>query len=572
MMDSKTKKKGYIWFSLTGILATLFTYACNKLTTEGNLVWNFSWILKWIGISIVLGILLGGLLFFLCTMWKEKVSDCTKVPAYLTAPCSGRKTFFLSFAIMVLCWLPAWLAYYPGICSYDIPAQMKQVLTGEYNTHHPLAHTLLLQFFFKIGVALGNENLGISLYALIQLLVLAASMAGIIAIMAKWQAKRLSIIVLTIYCALLPVNAYMSITTTKDVLFTVFVIWFFAGLYTYLTKEEKLIKSLRIPYILVIVGVVLFRNNGKYALAVTWGVLGIVFLWNLVKKQNVRKWGVVFVDTTIGLLFGCIIASGLAKGLDAQPGDKREMLSMPIQQLARTMVYHGGAGVMAEDDNTVEQQYKDLLNEFFLYEGYKNYRPEISDPVKRTTNTYVVRYRTGEFVKTYLGLLAKYPGDYVNAALAINTGWFSLTDKSHAIINQYDVHDGYGYIQTNWSQELGGTNLSRDSKWPWLLEKLDTFASENAYIKIPVVRFLVAPGIYLWCYLFMAIWLLLHKRYTDLLPFTWILGYFGTLILGPTVQMRYLYPLMVVLPFMLLYVGKRTAKGNQTVSSIGEEQ
>ena len=397
-------------------------------------------------------------------------------------------------------------------------------------------------------------------------------MAGIIAIMAKWQAKRLSIIVLTIYCALLPVNAYMSITTTKDVLFTVFVIWFFAGLYTYLTKEEKLIKSLRIPYILAIIGVVLFRNNGKYALAVTWGVLGIVFLCNLVKKQNVRKWGVVFVDTTIGLLFGCIIASGLAKGLHAQPGDKREMLSMPIQQLARTMVYHGGAGVMAEDDNTVEQQYKDLLNEFFLYEGYKNYRPEISDPVKRTTNTYVVRYRTGEFVKTYLGLLAKYPGDYVNAALAINTGWFSLTDKSHAIINQYDVHDGYGYIQTNWSQELGGTNLSRDSKWPWLLEKLDTFASENTYIKIPVVRFLVAPGIYLWCYLFMAIWLLLHKRYTDLLPFTWILGYFGTLILGPTVQMRYLYPLMVVLPFMLLYVGKRTAKGNQTVSSIREEQ
>jgi len=57
-----------------------------------------------------------------------------------------------------------------------------------------------------------------------------------------------------------------------------------------------------------------------------------------------------------------------------------------------------------------------------------------------------------------------------------------------------------------------------------------------------------------------------------LLPFTWILGYFGTLILGPTVQLRYLYPLMVVLPFMLLYVGKRTAKGNQTVSGIGEEQ
>jgi hypothetical protein len=87
-----------------------------------------------------------------------------------------------------------------------------------------------------------------------------------------------------------------------------------------------------------------------------------------------------------------------------------------------------------------------------------------------------------------------------------------------------------------------------------------------------VVRFLVAPGIYLWCYFFMAIWLLLQKKYRDLLPFTWILGYYGTLILGPTVQLRYLYPLMVALPFFLLYVGKCTEKNNQTVSCVREEQ
>jgi hypothetical protein len=271
-------------------------------------------------------------------------------------------------------------------------------------------------------------------------------------------------------------------------------------------------------------------------------------------------------------VIGCLLAGALAKGLQAQPGDKREMLSMPIQQLARTMVYHGGVGVMPEDDNTLEQQHKDLLNEFFLYEGYKNYRPEISDPVKRITNTSVVRYRAGDFVKTYLGLFAKYPGDYVNAALAVNAGWFSLTDESHATINQYDFKEGLGYTQTNWSREIERTNLSRDSKWPWLLEKMENFASENTYMKIPVVRFLVAPGIYLWCYLFMAIWLLLYKKFSDLVPLTWVLGYFGTLILGPTVQMRYLYPLMVALPFFLLYVGKRTAKSNQAVSGVREEK
>ncbi len=571
-MDTKTRKKGYTWFSVVGILAFLFTLACNELSKEGNLVWDLFWIIKWLVFSVIIGKFLGSVVFFVCTTVKEKLCKHIPLPGWLTATCRPGRTFWISFGVLVLCWFPAWLAYYPAICSYDIPAQLGQVLTGEYNTHHPLVHTLLLQFFYSVGKGIGNVNLGISFYALTQMLVLAATMAGIIAIMAKWKAKRWQIAGLTLYCALLPVNAYMSITTTKDVLFAVFVLWFFAGIYAYLNQEEKLSVGLRIPYLLSIVGVVLFRNNGKYALAVTCGVLGMVLLWAFVKKQSLRKWCILFVDTTIGLLLGCMVAGALAKGLQAQPGDKREMLSMPIQQLARTMVYHGGAGVMAEDDNTVEQQHKDLLNEFFLYEGYKNYRPEISDPVKRITNTSVVRYRTGEFVKTYLGLLVKYPGDYVNAALAVNAGWFSLIDESHATINQYEFKEGFGYIQTNWSREIERTNLSRDSKWPWLLEKLESFASENAYMKIPVVRFLVAPGIYLWCYILMAIWLMLHKKYKDLLPFTWILGYFGTLILGPTVQMRYLYSLMVALPFFLLYVGKRTEKGNQTVGGVGQEQ
>ena len=558
MMDSKTKKKGYIWFSLTGILAMLFTYACNRLVADGNIIWNFSWILKWLLLSIVSGIVLGSVLFFVCNLWHEKLRDNAKLPAYLTGNCSAGRTFWISFGALVICWIPAWLAYYPAICSYDIPAQMGQVLTGEYNTHHPLVHTLLLQLFYSIGKGLGNVNLGISLYALTQLLVLAATMAGIIAIMAKWKAKRWQIAGLTLYCALLPVNAYMSITTTKDVLFTVFVLWFFAGIYAYLNQEEKLSFGLRIPYLLSGVGVVLFRNNGKYALAVTSGVLGIVLLWDLVKKQSLRKWCTLFADTVIGLVLGCLLASALAKGLQAQPGDKREMLSMPIQQLARTMVYHGGVGMMAEDDDTIEIYDKALINEFFLYESVKNYRPEISDPVKRWTNTCVVRYRTAEFIRTYMNLLVKYPGDYVNAALSVNAGWFSLTDVSHATINQYEYKDGLGYIQTYWSEELDGTDLSRESKWPWLLEKMEKFAADNAYMKIPVVRFLVALGIYLWCYVFMAIWLLLQKKYRDLLPFTWILGYFGTLILGPTVQLRYLYPLMVALPFFLLYVVKKT--------------
>lgn len=63
--------------------------------------------------------------------------------------------FGLALASMLLCWLPGYLAYYPGICAYDITIQMGQVVSGSYGTHHPLAHTLLVGLFAKLGNGLG---------------------------------------------------------------------------------------------------------------------------------------------------------------------------------------------------------------------------------------------------------------------------------------------------------------------------------------------------------------------------------------------------------------------------------
>ena len=110
-------------------------------------------------------------------------------------------------------------------------------------------------------------------------------------------------------------------------------------------------------------------------------------------------------------LLGNLILSALFWATKAQQGDKREMLSMPIQQLARCMLYHGGAGALSEDDNTMGEGDKALINDFLLDQGYLSYNPSISDPVKSHTNTYVVRYRTLEFAQTYFRLLVQYPGD-----------------------------------------------------------------------------------------------------------------------------------------------------------------
>ncbi len=551
-MKTEIKQKGCKWFSLIGILFFFFFFCCEELAREGNILWDFKWIPGLVLKSLFLGILSGCALCLLL-LKLQGIQEKRKLPEKKwNRACNPGKAFWISWIFIVLCWLPAWLAYYPGICSYDTSIQMGQIVGKFYNNHHPLVHTLLLGVFVDWGRKLGSVTLGVGIHTLLQLVSFALVFSIVIFLLAKRKVRVGYLAVLTLFAGLYPVNWYMSVTTTKDVLFSGFVLLFFALSYVLLEKKECHM-GWHVAFVATMTGLILFRNNGKYALLVLWFFCGLGMI--LTFKKKAREYRVVFLDLTLGLLIGCFLMSGISKMLNAQEGDKREMLSMPIQQLARTMLYHGGVGVLDEDDNTMNEVDKALVQEFLLNESYKNYRPEISDPVKGNTNTYVVRYRTVDFIKTYLNLFVQYPGEYLNAVIAVNAGYLNPCDETHASINYNGIDVGLGYIQTRWTEsELNAAGLFKESKWPAWRECLEWFAHENGYLNIPLLRSLVAPGMYVWCYLLMAAWLYIHKRYKQLLPMGFVLGYYLTLFLGPTVQMRYLYPLMIALPFWMVYL------------------
>mgnify|MGYP006973121546 FL=1 len=249
---------------------------------------------------------------------------------------------------------------------------------------------------------------------------------------------------------------------------------------------------------------------------------------------------------------GLFVLSAVFNITHAEQGDRREMLSMPIQQMSRCMIYHGGVGVLPEDDGTMTEQDKALIHDFILDEAYRDYDPGIADPVKRHTNTYVVRYRSGEFIKTYLHLLSAYPGDMINAALAVDAGFLSPFDTTHATVNQTGEKEGLGYVQTRWDEcVLNERGIYKDSKFPWLYERLENWAENNGYLRIPLLKYIFVPGSYLWLYLGLAAVLFITDRKRFCLPLVIVGGYYGTMLLGPTVQMRYVYPVMLALPYLL---------------------
>ncbi|MGN0401484.1 MAG: DUF6020 family protein [Acetatifactor sp.] len=542
-----------ILFAAVGSLFWFMTLTGRDLAASGNILWTMSYVLRTLLLSLVLGILTGGMLhrLFGWIARRESKEIVRKENALMTrlAGWKAWQIWLLSGCLIALSWLPCYLAYYPGICAYDTPVQLEQIFEGAYNEHHPIAHTLLIAAAVSLGKnVFGDANTGIAIFILLQMLVLAGSMAGGVVFLARRHVSAGRLLVLQLLCMFYPFHKYMSISMTKDVLFTAFFLVQLLALLQCVSEGQGKLKGYDFIFCGCSVGMQLFRNNGRYALLLLTGVLILALLFD---RKGRSCWKKITLNCLAALVIGTLFLKALSGATHAVEGDKREMLSVPIQQLARCMIYHGGVGVLEEDSNTIDEQDKALINEFLLNESYRQYDPRISDPVKRHTNTYVVRYRTAEFVKTYLKLMRRYPGDFINAVLALDAGYLYPGDESHAGVNENKEFSGLGYVQTRWDEMTENYGLYKDSKWEGLHEYLEKWADENAYLKIPVLKYFFMPGILLWAYLLLLLYMLMCRNYRGCIPLTLAFGYFATLFLGPVVQLRYLYPLMTAFPFLL---------------------
>lgn len=546
-------------YGLAGFFFTFFSVTGRELALRGNILWTPLFTLGTVGGSLLCGAAFGAAADLLpkrwSAFWQRRSAGRGKAAvSFLSARVSGTgagKVFGVSFALTALCWLPVWLACYPAVCAYDFPVQINQIVTGQYIDHHPLVHTLLIGGAIKAGEWLwGSANDGIGALALLQMLLLAAAFGTGVAFLWKRRTRALLLFLLQIYCMFFPFHWYMSVSMTKDTLFAVFFLLqtLALGRMAWEGVPGKMTAGL---FFVSSVGTILFRNNGKYAFLV---LLAFLLAGMALKKERRSFYGKLFLLAAAAFIAGNVILRTVFLCTGAEQGDRREMLSIPIQQMARTMLYHGGVGVLPEDDNSMEDTDKALINDFILQEGYKNYRADLADPVKGYTNTYVVRYRAKEFLSSYCGLLIRYPGEFINAFLAVNAGYLYPGDVSHAYINTRDGESvGKGYAQTGWyEQTVGGQTICQASKLEPLFEKLESWASENAYLRMPVLKWLFVPGTYLYLYLLWLGALLSRKAGRAALPAVMPFGYFLTLLLGPAVQLRYLYPIMIVYPFWVL--------------------
>lgn len=451
------------------------------------------------------------------------------------------QVWLFSSLIILLCWTPVFLAYYPSVFAYDAEGQLYQVLAHDYSTHHPLLHTIFLGAFFQLGGGmLGSYSAGMAVHSVVQMALMACVFGYTLSFLHRVKAPICLQIILLLFYALFPANSVLALSTTKDVLFSALVL--LHTLFVYRLTVQPATRRLRSKtlcalYILWTALMLLFRNNALYALAASLPVLYVIFRVSL-GRGNVL-WRKYFALTVVALILFAAGGMGLKASLNAHNGSPREMLSIPLQQMARTRV---------KAEETLSDSMRQELEQYIPGEWvFAAYNPYLADPVK---NRAVIHDNPAGLIKTWVRLGLMHPQIYIDAFLDNSIGYWFLEDRTHAQIYGLGTESGFGYLSTDNRTMPAGCEIIEHSYLPGLRHFMERIVSDNEYQKIPVVRILFAPAFYWWLLcLYMAI-VIYRKKYPLLLPAVFLAGYYLTLLLSPTVLIRYMYPFVVTVPVL----------------------
>lgn len=448
------------------------------------------------------------------------------------------QVWLLDSTVILLGWIPVFLAYYPSVFAYDAEGQLYQVLAHDYSTHHPLLHTIFLGIFFRLGGRLpGSYSAGMAVHSVVQMIIMACVFGYTLSFLYQRNVPAYLRAVLLLFYALFPANSILAMSTTKDVLFSALVLLHTISVYQLADNAENYPVEKWSLYLRWTVFMLLFRNNALYALIVSIPAASILLSRNTGKNRGI--WRRYLLFTALAIILACAGNTALKATLHAHNGSPREMLSVPLQQMARTRV---------KAEETLPPDMRQELNQYLPEEWvFAAYNPYLADPVK---NRAVIHDNPAGLIKTWIRLGLLHPQIYIDAFLDNSIGYWFLEDRTHAQIYGIGTESGFGYLSTDNRTMPAGFEIVEHSYLPGLRVFLEKIVSDNAYQKFPVLRVIFAPAFYWWLLCLYMAEAIYRRQYLLLLPAVFLVSYYLTLLLSPTVLIRYMYPFVVTVPVL----------------------
>lgn len=480
--------------------------------------------------------------FYLCVVGQLDISFETSPKGERICAWMKKHLFAVVAVLLLLCWAVPVITCYPANLCNDTWIQLSQYWGfSAFTSHHPPAQTLIFGFFTWLGTLVGSANIGLYLFVLVQTLLYAFLIAYSFTLMRRLTAPKWLYILTFGASAFSPYYANRVTMLLKDNLYSLTVLLFTIELiYALLQLEDFLTKKRHLALtILSVLGIILFRNNGKYILYPTIFVLAILLIY---KRKSLQK---KLVMRGLGLLLCPVLLAGIVSAVinnvyDIESGSIAEALSLPFQQTARCVSLHAGE-ITGEEASAISAilDYDVLLTQ---------YTPYVSDPVKATFNRDATAEELAEYFKVWFKMFFKYPQTYIEATL--NQNYYLI----------YPFHNNVAiYMRFNdFSEELMAPLKEQVG-----LEEVTVFASQkntlihwnNLMHNLPSISLLSHSAPYTIILLFLSLLAFCRKEYRFLLPALPILLSVVVIILAPVIwgHPRYAFPIIYTVPLLIAY-------------------
>ena len=434
-----------------------------------------------------------------------------------------KHAFPVTFLLCMLGWLPYYLYQFPGIMTPDSINQLEQVLgLIPYSNHHPWIHTLFIKLFYTIGYTItGSMVAAMGFYTLMQMCFLAASISYFVSSTRIFHLKPIWGFLLALAYALLPYHAVYSVTVWKDIPFAAAVLLFLTALLRIHNRNHR---SDYIIFILSGIMMCVFRSNGWYAF-----LLCLPFLLFFLRRNKY-----LIGSLAITLCMSILIRYPVMNASHVVSPDFVESLCIPLQQVS--CVLANDRDLTPEQNEMIDQ----VIDRTYVKELYN---PTFADNMKelvRAGNPQYLEDHKTDFLKLWISLGLKYPGDYLEAYIQQTNGYWYPD-------SYYLVAEAEGISAT--SLGISHTPLIRGP----LVVKGKEIAIKLGSM-IPLYGTLWSMGVIFWIFLICIACILARRDYSKLLYTLPCLTLWFTVMIATPVatEFRYVYFLILCLPFYLV--------------------
>ena len=533
--SSKRQIRAAVGFAIPYALAQSFGRALYRTNTLSGIFSSAGNSFRFIAVLLLTFLLTAGAVYLFLRLIEALPEREEKERRFW----QSRMAFLPVWAIIFLCWLPVYLAYYPGVFSYDIITQTAMIMEKDISAIIPPLHTFIWKIFLTLDDATHSRISAIVCYSVFQMLVFSGALSAAVVFTGRKARSGIWPILTLIFFALNPVVAMMSFMTTKAVFFSAFFVLAEILLWDMASDPDKFFRGRgkATCLILAILVASLFRNNAIFSF-----LLSLTAVFAFPKGQR-RK--IIPVFAIPAILYFLLTTVGF-RMMGIRGGGKNEIFPVPYQQIACVVQRHGDE--LTETD-------RERISRFTDYETLaERYNPRFSDPVK---NEFLFHSDNApEFAKLWLSLGSRYPGDYLDAALTLNLPYW------YPEANSVDEFAGRDYIET-YEGGYGFYWIQSDSKIPELKKIYDKVADFSAFSGKSIVNYLFSIACPIWgVALCLAILTASGKKKMKIMfmpqLFQWLIFVFG-----PVSNLRYIFPLMLLYPVSFAAAAASAARKTQ---------